>query len=201
MDSRHLCLPSLTLVPVLSVFLESAFAHVSLSPLHLCPQTRRHKRQTISPLGTSGTGKQTSLLCVSPLEFTATASLLKTQPFFIMSWRLESALYLILTRLPFSPRVVHHIHWSLVGWQEYQHNSRDSNSQLYTTLTLEDVCILSCCYYLELCVYGAQSLQSHLKHRLRSMSCKQSRGCKSCLMITQGLQSTYCKYKIGQWKL
>lgn len=208
MDSQHLCLPSPPPVPVLSVFLESAFAPVSLSPLHLCPLLKADRgtyaqKADNSPLGTSGTGKQTALLCVSPLEFTATASLLKRSTF-IMRWRLESALYLILTRLPFSPRVVHHIHWSLADWQEYQHDSRDSNSQLSTTLTLGGggTCILSFCYYLERCVYGAHSLQSHLKHQLHSKACKQSCGCKSCLMmITQGLGllSTQCKCRIVQW--
>lgn len=119
-----------------------------------------------------------------------------------MSWRLESALYLILTHLPFSPRVVRHIHWSLTDWQEYQHNCRRSNSQFYTTLSLEDVCILSYCYYLELRVYGACSLQSHLKHQLHSLTSKQACGCKSCQMITQALvlQSTRSKNKIGHWK-
>lgn len=64
-------------------------------------ETHRHTctKADNSPLGTSGTGKQTAPLCVSPLEFTATDSLLKRSTF-IMSWRLESALYLILTRLP-----------------------------------------------------------------------------------------------------
>lgn len=207
MDSQHLCLPSPPPVPVLSVFLESAFANVSLSPLHLCPLLKADRgtyaqKADNSPLGTGGTGKQTALLCVSPLEFTATASLLKRSTF-IMRWRLESALYLILTRPPFSPRVVHHIHWSLADWQEYQHDSRDSNSQLSTTLTFGrgGACILSFCYYLELCVYGAHSLQSHLKHQRHSKACKQSSGCKSCLMmITQGLGLllTHSKCRIGQ---
>lgn len=57
MDSQHLCLRLHHSVPVLSVFLESAFARVSLSPLHLCPPQRAdahahmHKRQTIPHLG------------------------------------------------------------------------------------------------------------------------------------------------------
>lgn len=118
-----------------------------------------------------------------------------------MRWRLESALYLVLTRLPFSPRVVHHIHWSLVDWQEYQQNSRNSDSQLYTTPTLEYVCILSCCHDLELCVYRAHSLQSHLKHQLHSKACKQACGCKSSQPISQEmeLQSTQSKHKTGHW--
>lgn len=53
----------------------------------------------------------------------------------------------------------------------------------YTALTMGDVCILSCCYYLELSVYEACGLQIYLKHQLHSMPYKRDCGCKSCLMI------------------
>lgn len=61
---------------------------------------------------------------------------------------------------------------------------------------------LSCCYFLELRVYGAQSLQSHLKHQLHLLACKQVCACKSCLMVAQGLglQSMHRKHKVGHWK-
>lgn len=167
MDSPHLCLPShFTSHHVLSVFIESAFAHISLSLLYLClllkADTQAHVHKDNSQPGTCGTGKKAALLCAGPLELTAMASLLKCSTF-IMSWRLESALYLILTRLPFSPWVVYHIHCSLADWQDYRHNSISGNSQLITTPTLVEVCILPLCCCLEPHVYGACSLQSHFK--------------------------------------
>lgn len=47
-------------------------------------QTHRHTSTKAgnSPLGTSGTGKQTALLSVSPFEFSVTASLLKRSTFY-----------------------------------------------------------------------------------------------------------------------
>lgn len=99
MGSQNVCL-GLHHSSLCCLFLSPSVYHFFIFAPSLKADAQAHMQR--SPLGTGGTGKQTALLCVGLLEFTVTASLFKHWTF-IMSWRLESALYLILTPLPFSP--------------------------------------------------------------------------------------------------
>lgn len=171
-----------------SVFLESVFAHISLSLLHLLPllkpdiQAHLHKCRQFPTWDQQHRKANSSAQC-QPIIIYNDSQSFKTQRFYE---ELEIRASIISnTNLP--PLL------STGGtplFTEAQPPDKDINTKagaatatIYTKLTLGGLCILSRCYYLELSVYGAFRLQSHLKNLQHSMVYKQDCGCKSCLMI------------------
>lgn len=192
MESQHLCL-RLHCLSLCCLLRKCFLLTFSLSPLP-CPKSRHtyahtDKKADNTSLWSSGTRKQQLCSMLSHSNSKHQPVLKQNTALFIMSWIL--ALHLIYYLPLLSAGGTAHV----MSWL----------TRLSTKLqqpVLEDVCIPSFCYYLELCVYGACSLQIHLKHQQHSLASKQACGCKSCLMITQGLvlQVSKLKYTIGHWK-